>query len=119
MKDKGEKFFEEDKNMQIKKKQNVKCKIKAYELFKSGNIDGLILLLKFIVVEKNLNVKIPNPQKFENAIKNLSGSEDFNIQLTKEENNEINERAKKLKEIALDPICYLKSIHERPNKRKK
>ena len=64
-------------------------------------------------------MKIPNPQKFENAIKNLSGSEDFNIQLTKEENNEINERAKKLKEIALDPICYLKSIHERPNKRKK
>ena len=101
---KRENFFEMDKNEQIEKYQNLKCRNLALNLFKTKNFDGLILLINFIIIDQKLYWRINNAKLFENTIRTLNGFEDFNLMLTINEMKEIDERINKLKEIAWKKI---------------
>ena len=101
---KRENFFEMDKNEQIEKYQNLKCRNLALNLFKTKNFDGLILLINFIIIDQKLYWRINNAKLFENTIRTLNGFEDFNLMLTINEMKEIDERINKLKEIAWNKI---------------
>ena len=113
--DKGEKLFDEDKNEQIKKYQNLKCKNKIFEFYQSKNIEGLFLLLNFVSINKERYIDIPN-EKIEEFIKFIhkcEGSEDFSIKLSDNENKDIENRIIKLNKIAQNPIEYLDDIKPR------
>ena len=101
---KRENFFEMDKNEQIEKYQNLKCRNLALNLFKTKNFDGLILLINFIIIDQKLYWRINNAKLFENTIRTLNGFEDFSLMLTINEMKEIDERINKLKEIAWKKI---------------
>ena len=101
---KRENFFEMDKNEQIEKYQNLKCRNLALNLFKTKNFDGLILLINFIIIDQKLYWRINNAKLFENTIRTLNGFEDFSLMLTINEMKEIDERINKLKAIAWKKI---------------
>ena len=108
--EKGDEFFEKDKNEQIKKYQNLKCKNKALKLFQSKDFVGLISLLTVINIDGKLNPRISDPNKFEKIIQNLEGNENFKLELTSSEMKDIDNRIENLKNLALDPIGYLKDV---------
>ena len=113
--DKGEKLFDEDKNEQIKKYQNLKCKNKILEFYQSKNIEGLFLLLNFVSINKERYIDIPNEkiEEFIKIIHKCEGSEDFSIKLSDNENKDIENRLVKLNKIAQNPIEYLDDIKPR------
>ena len=113
--DKGEKLFDEDKNEQIKKYQNLKCKNKILEFYQSKNIEGLFLLLNFVSINKERYIDIPNEkiEEFIKIIHKCEGSEDFSIKLSDNENKDIENRIIKLNKIAQNPIEYLDDIKPR------
>ena len=108
--EKGDEFFEKDKNEQIKKYQNLKCKNKALKLFQSKDFVGLISLLTVINIDGKLNPRISDPNKFEKIIQNLEGNENFKLELTSSEMEDIDKRIENLKNLALDPIGYLDNV---------
>ena len=108
--EKGDEFFEKDKNEQIKKYQNLKCKNKALKLFQSKDFVGLIALLTVINIDGKLNPRISDPNKFEKIIQNLEGNENFKLELTSSEMEDIDKRIENLKNLALDPIGYLDNV---------
>ena len=113
--DKGEKLFDEDKNEQIKKYQNLKCKNKIFEFYQSKNIEGLFLLLNFVSINKERYIDISNEkiEEFIKIIHKYEGSEDFSIKLSDNENKDIENRLVKLNKIAQNPIEYLDDIKPR------
>ena len=113
--DKGEKLFDEDKNEQIKKYQNLKCKNKIFEFYQSKNIEGLFLMLNFVSINKERYIDIPNEkiEEFIKIIHKCEGSEDFSIKLSDNENKDIENRIIKLNKIAQNPIEYLDDIKPR------
>ena len=113
--DKGEKLFDEDKNEQIKKYQNLKCKNKILEFYQSKNIEGLFLMLNFVSINKERYIDIPNEkiEEFIKIIHKYEGSEDFSIKLSDNENKDIENRLVKLNKIAQNPIEYLDDIKPR------
>ena len=113
--DKGEKLFDEDKNEQIKKYQNLKCKNKILEFYQSKNIEGLFLMLNFVSINKERYIDIPNEkiEEFIKIIHKCEGSEDFSIKLSDNENKDIENRIIKLNKIAQNPIEYLDDIKPR------
>ena len=113
--DKGEKLFDEDKNEQIKKYQNLKCKNKILEFYQSKNIEGLFLMLNFVSINKERYIDISNEkiEEFIKIIHKYEGSEDFSIKLSDNENKDIENRIIKLNKIAQNPIEYLDDIKPR------
>ena len=113
--DKGEKLFDEDKNEQIKKYQNLKCKNKILEFYQSKNIEGLFLMLNFVSINKERYIDISNEkiEEFIKIIHKYEGSEDFSIKLSDNENKDIENRLVKLNKIAQNPIEYLDDIKPR------
>ena len=113
--DKGEKLFDEDKNEQIKKYQNLKCKNKIFEFYQSKNIEGLFLMLNFVSINKERYIDISNEkiEEFIKIIHKYEGSEDFSIKLSDNENKDIENRIIKLNKIAQNPIEYLDDIKPR------
>ena len=108
----GKKFSElaKDKENQIEKYKNNKCRIKLYELFQSKDIESLILLMDQIYIDKKKKgnyIKIKNFEAFQKNINNLRGYDNFSLDLSEKEKNNINERIEKLDKIASDPIKYL------------
>ena len=109
-----EEFFQIDKDEQIRYFKNLKCKIKAIEIFKSNDLDGLILLTKLINIDQDYNIKIINSENFEKTIKILDFYKDFIIYLNfgykdnvdNEDNLDkyITKRRDKLEEIINDII---------------
>ena len=113
--DKGEKLFDEDKNEQIKKYQNLKCKNKILEFYQSKNIEGLFLMLNFVSINKERYIDISNEkiEEFIKIIHKCEGSEDFSIKLSDNENRDIENRLVKLNKIVQNPIEYLDDIKPR------
>ena len=108
----GKKFSElaKDKENQIEKYKNNKCRIKLFELFQSKDIESLILLMDQIYIDKKKKgnyIKIKNFEAFQKNINNLRGYDNFSLDLSEKEKNNINERIEKLDKIASDPIKYL------------
>ena len=108
----GKKFSElaKDKENQIEKYKNNKCRIKLYELFQSKDIESLLLLMDQIYIDKKKKgnyIKIKNFEAFQKNINNLRGYDNFSLDLSEKEKNNINERIEKLDKIASDPIKYL------------
>ena len=113
-------FLEIDEEEQKTYFKNLKCKIKAIEIFKSNDLDGLILLTKLINIDQDFYIKIINPENFEKTIKILDVYKDFNIYLNfgynkDNEDNEdnvdkyITKRRDKLEKIINDIICEKKA----------
>ena len=117
--EKGINLFDDDKNEQIKKYQNGKCKIVADIFYQTKNFRGLLSLINLVnlvVIDKSLYLRIRDPEEFEKVAKNLKGYDNFSIELTENEKKDIENRIKKLVIIAEDPKGYLDNIIARPNK---
>ena len=76
------------------------CKIKAIEIFESKDLEGLILLTKLINIDQDFNIKIINPDDFEEIIQKLEGNQNFSINLNDIEYENIKKRRNRLEEKA-------------------
>ena len=75
--------------------------------FETKNLDGLILSIKLTKIDvhgEKKYLKILNQEEFLSSIKKLEGCNDFSIDLTEEENDEIKNRIKNLESIANEKI---------------
>lgn len=130
--EKGFSLFEKDLDDVIKKYQNSKCRIKTFEFCKSKDIKGLLSILNFVRPEtekeklnkvkktkrdKYESLKIKNSDKFEKIVNKVYGENSFSLKLDEEESEEILDRIKKLKKLALTPKEYLDTVYPR-NKNK-
>ena len=111
-------LFKNDKDIQIKNYQQLKCKNKIYQYFSSKNIEGLISVLNFVNFDKHLYhlyyyVKKEKLEEFEKAINDFEGSNNFSIKLTENENKNIEKRKEKIKEIAEDIKGFVDKINEK------
>ena len=108
-------LFKNDKDIQIKNYQQLKCKNKIYHYFRSKNIEGLISVLNFVNFDKHLyyNVKKKKLEEFEKAINEFEGSNNFSIKLTENENKNIEKRKEKIMEIAEDIKGFVDKIIEK------
>lgn len=118
LEDKGVSLFDDDKKEQIKKYQNSKCKIVADKFYQTKNFQGLLTLINLVVIDENLYLRIRDAEEFEKVTKNLKGYGNFSIDLTENEKKDIENRIKKLVEIAENPKGYLDNIIARPNQNK-
>ena len=108
-------LFKNDKDIQIKNYQQLKCKNKIYHYFRSKNIEGLISVLNFVNFDKHLYyyVKKEKLEEFEKAINDFEGSNNFSIKLTENENKNIEKRKEKIMEIAEDIKGFVDKIIEK------
>ena len=108
-------LFENDKVIQIKNYQQLKCKNKIYQYFSSKNIEGFISVLNFVNFDKHLYyyVKKEKLEEFEKAINEFEGSNNFSIKLTENENKNIEKRKEKIIEIAEDIKGFVDKIIEK------
>ena len=93
-------FFDDDEEEQKAYFKQLNCKIKAIEIFKSNDLEGLILLTKLINIDQDFNIKIINPDDFEEIIQNLEGNQNFSINLNDIEYENIKRRRNRLEEKA-------------------
>ena len=113
LEEKGDNWFENDKAKQINAYQKSKCRNEIYKFYQTKNFQGLILLIDLVFVDNNLYLRIKDEKELERVIKNISGYEDFSLELTENEKKAIEKRITILKEIAKDPEGYLNNIKER------
>ena len=118
LEDKGVSLFDDDKKEQIKKYQISKCKIVADKFYQTKNFQGLLSLINLVVIDDSLYLRIKDVEEFEKVAKNVKDYDNFSIELTENEKKDIENRIKKLVEIAEDPKGYLDKIISRPNKNK-
>ena len=118
LEDKGVSLFDDDKKEQIKKYQISKCKIVADKFYQTKNFQGLLSLINLVVIDDSLYLRIKDAEEFEKVAKNVKDYDNFSIELTENEKKDIENRIKKLVEIAEDPKGYLDKIISRPNKNK-
>ena len=117
LKEKGKSLFDDEKE-QIKKYQNSKCKNVADKFYQTKNFQGLLSLINLAIIDDRLYLRIKDAKEFEKVIKKLAGYDNFSLELTEKEKQGIENRIKKLVEIAEDPKGYLDNIVARPNANK-
>ena len=117
LKEKGKSLFDDEKE-QIKKYQNSKCKNVADKFYQTKNFQGLLSLVNLAIIDDRLYLRIKDAKEFEKVIKKLAGYDNFSLELTEKEKQGIENRIKKLVEIAGDPKGYLDNIVARPNANK-
>ena len=105
--EKFSKFLERDQKAQEISYKTEKCRIKYYELYKSKNLEGLLVLSDQFYKDKVKYIKICNLEAFENKIREIEGYEDFKLELSKRENKDIQARAEIFKKIVSDPVGFL------------
>lgn len=121
MNEQFEKFVEKDKITQQIKYKREKCRNKLYQIYQSNNFERLLSLSDQFYFDKKkdkkreLYIKIRDPEEFENRIRKMDGYNNFKLELSKRENEDIQYRANKFLEIFSDSMGYL-SI---PKKKKK
>ena len=93
-------FFDDDEEEQKAYFKKLNCKIKAIEIFESKDLEGLILLTKLINIDQDFNIKIINPDDFEEIIQKLEGNQNFSINLNDIEYENIKRRRNRLEEKA-------------------
>jgi len=115
-----DKFLERDKIEQQFKYKNEKCRIAIYKIYKSKNLEQLLFLCgkcKFYS-DKKISIKFRRPEDFEKNIRELEEYKDFKLELSQTENENIQARARKLKEIVEDPLGCLAKFGFENNKSK-
>ena len=121
MNEQFEKFVEKDKITQQIKYKREKCRNKLYQIYQSNNFERLLSLSDQFYFDKKkdkkreLYIKIHHPEEFGNRIRKIEGYNNFKLELSKRENEDIQYRANKFVEIFSDSMGYL-SI---PKKKKK
>ena len=90
-------FFKYYEEKERKFFENLKIKKKAIEIFKSKDLEGLILLTKLRTTDKSY-IKIKN-----NVVYNEEKGYDFSNKLSVDDENYIQRKMKKLREIADNP----------------
>lgn len=114
-KKKNENLFQHNLIDQTNRCINKKCNDVANQIFKTSNLDGLIIIFKYGEARGNrINFKEKN--LFANEIKNLKGYEKFTLELNKIDKNFIQFYMDELKKIAQNPLDYL--VYLKNTKRK-
>lgn len=106
---KGGYFFNEDEEEQKKYYENLKCKNEAVLIFKSLNLDGLIIVEKLVTVEKTKYIKIKNAKEFEMIIKELVDP-NFCLNLTDKEKRDISKRKEDLQNLVAKILNKIEEI---------
>ena len=115
---KFDKFLERDKIEQQFKYKNEKCRIAMYKIYKSKNLEQLLFLCGKFYIDKKISIKFRRPEDFEKKIRELEEYKDFKLELSQTENENIQARARKLKEIVEDPLSCLSKFGFENNKSK-
>ena len=104
--DKNENLFQPNLINQTNRCINKKCNDVANQIFKTSNLDGLIIIFKYGKARGNrINFKKKN--LFANEIKNLKGYEKFTLELNKIDEDFLQFYMDELKKIAQNPLDYL------------
>ena len=104
--DKNENLFQPNLIDQTNRCINKKCNDVANQIFKTSNLDGLIIIFKYGKARGNrINFKKKN--LFANEIKNLKGYEKFTLELNKIDEDFLQFYMDELKKIAQNPLDYL------------
>lgn len=121
MNEQFEKFVEKDKIIQQIKYKREKCRNKLYQIYQSNNFERLLSLSDQFYIEKKkdkkigLYIKIHHPEEFGNRIRKIEGYNNFKLELSKRENEDIQYRANKFVEIFSDSMGYLSIPKKKKN----
>ena len=121
MNEQFEKFVEKDKITQQIKYKREKCRNKLYQIYQSNNFERLLSLSDQFYIEKKkdkkigLYIKIHHPEEFGNRIRKIEGYNNFKLELSKRENEDIQYRANKFVEIFSDSMGYLSIPKKKKN----
>ena len=106
--DKNENLFQANLDDQTDRCINKKCNDVANQIFKTNNLDGLIIIFKYGKARGNrINIKKKKKNLFANEIKNLKGYEKFTLELNKIDKDFLRFYMDELKKIAQNPLDYL------------
>jgi hypothetical protein len=97
--EKFEKFLEKDKEDQEYKYKTEKCRKALYKIYQSKNLEKLLILCDQFYIDKNISIKIRDPEGFENKIRQLEEYKDFKLDLSKSEIESIQDRKTKFEKI--------------------
>ena len=104
--DKNENLFQANLDDQTDRCINKKCNDVANQIFKTNNLDGLIIIFKYGKARGNI-INIKEKNLFANEIKNLKGYEKFTLELNKIDKDFLRFYMDELKKIAQNPLDYL------------
>ena len=104
--DKNENLFQPNLIDQTNRCINKKCNDVANQIFKTSNLDGLIIIFKYGKARGN-SINFREKNLFANEIKNLKGYEKFTLELNKIDEDFLQFYMDELKKIAQNPLDYL------------
>ena len=104
--DKNENLFQPNLINQTNRCINKKCNDVANQIFKTSNLDGLIIIFKYGKARGN-SINFREKNLFANEIKNLKGYEKFTLELNKIDEDFLQFYMDELKKIAQNPLDYL------------
>ena len=103
---KNENLFQANLDKQKDRCKNKKCNDVANQIFKTNNLDGLIIIFKYGKARGN-SINIKEKNLFAKEIKNLKGYEKFTLELNKIDKDFLRFYMDELKKIAQNPLDYL------------
>lgn len=108
--EKFEKILEKDKEDQEYKYKTEKCRKALYKIYQSKNLEKLLILCDQFYIDKNISIKIRDPEDFEKKIRRLEEYKDFKLDLSKSEIESIQDRKRKFKIIVTELLgCLTKT----------
>ena len=80
------------------------------KIYQSKNLEKLLILCDQFYIDKNISIKIRDPEDFEKKIRRLEEYKDFKLDLSKSEIESIQDRKRKFKIIVTELLgCLTKT----------